>query len=279
MSYGVPMKPSTRRDVSAVVACLWITSAGLVGCASHAPENGLAPDGGPITDESVALAAAQVYPVPAGAAAKVYDVWAVGRDVGSGGIERRETAPVNADNHWTVRSVRVRPDGTEEPPTLTTLTRLEDGSVAVLAVLTPRDTEGAGDIRLYAYDPPLVLLPAELRGQAVFSQTVSMIERDIEDPEKVRGRGEASRVIRLARPGELPEVLGAAEDAVGTVSEMRVSFGPAVDFRRTVSAIGADGIEAERVDRTLRVFGVQLKNDATHFRRQRPDTAVGTAPR
>jgi len=175
------------------------------------------------------------------------------------------------DEDGVVRSVTstISENEEERTPRASHLKVGEDGAIKVLKVETSSEAGGlGGGRRIFRYEPPLTLMPGELGPEEVFEEEVSMIQLDANEPTRTVGEGKVRRRVRQMRPGEAADIFSDASEALrsGVVTEMRVTFGPAVDTRtewRLLDPTIDAGAVRKRLDRRLTVLGLPQKDEQT----------------
>lgn len=232
----------------------------IAGC--HAPSRapaGMSGDTAVLVDGTQPRSLAELFH-PAGAREKTYLV----RDEVGGEVtarERRVITEADADGVWLVRTAPVDAGGEAVGPERTTaLTRNETGDVLMLWVVTPDDSKPeSGIVRRFAFEPPMVMMPADVSPADRFEYESTMIEQDPETRQPKVLTGKATRAVYLLDPGERSRLVPAGIDGPAVVSTMDVRFGPVVDRRWVVSVAdpaGEAGIIAEYEEKSRTFFGI-----------------------
>lgn len=156
--------------------------------------------------------------------------------------------PVRTEDGHTEWTVSLESAG-ETRRTLT-LRKGTDGSTALVTLSEPR----AG--RTLSFDPPLLMMPAQLNAGPGVEDEASATETD--DAGLVKRTGRATVRIEPVDPPAF--ALGTA--ALGIRRTLRITLGPAVIERRTTIAVGPMHTWAgERSTRVVKVFGLTVDRD------------------
>lgn len=208
---------------------------------------------------------------------KVYARYAIGTDERIG--TRRLVASGVAGGEWTVEAVDRDTEGNiVDGPRTTRHRRAEDGGVLMLSVLSPRGTDPDDPMRLFTFEPPLVLFPERLSPGEPFESTAEMLERPPGGGEPSGQRGEARREVYLTEiPAGLDDLLDAdAGEGAIAVTEI-YDFGLGGREARSVLVISSEvGIVAERLEATTKVFGIPTDQDSERrvLTRERPSESA-----
>ncbi len=130
-----------------------------------------------------------------------------------------------------------------------TLQRGPDESTALVTLAEP----GAG--RTLSFDPPLLMMPAQLTAGQIVEDEATATETD--DSGRVQRTGRAT--VRI-EPAPVPEFAESASHAIRRTLQIRL--GPALIERQTTIAIAPpDTWMGERSTRTVKVFGLTVDRD------------------
>lgn len=244
----------------ALAAAGALLGACLMGCASsqQARTNPL----GPARAATGAIRAADAYPHPGERAfASVYTI-----DAGARAGERvvREHRPLD-DRTWIVEE-RFERDGA--PISEATLRIGDDG--AALLVSSVDHAERV----LTTFDPPLVLMPAELSANATRTQRLRVRIHPVDRPETVRDEGDASHDLTFDAAQSVRGGLGAVETR-RVRAVLRIGLRAARVETTSMSWFRADGrdrLAARDASEQARAFGIPVRS-VRRFIVQREDAA------
>lgn len=163
------------------------------------------------------------------------------------------TAPAEAPSTWTID---VRAEAAPEPVRIDTVRVEKSGAVVLLESLNP------GDKVVSRYQPPMVLLPAQLAPGETADQRFEITVHPVSNPAAVSNRGKATHTLTLEGRGALPSV-GAA---LVVRAELAIELSGANVKRITESWYArGTGLVAERFSEEIRILGLFPRTSTGHF--------------
>ncbi len=131
-----------------------------------------------------------------------------------------------------------------------TLQRDPDGSTALVTLAEP----AAG--RTLSFDPPLLMMPAQLQAGQVLEDEATATETD--DAGRTKRTGQATVRIEPTNPPQFAHTV----PTHGILRTLQIKMGPALIERQTTIAVIAPHIWAgEHSTRTVKVFGLTVDRD------------------
>ncbi len=144
------------------------------------------------------------------------------------------------------------------------LRRRADGSVELLELMAPTGrTGGRGELGVYAFEPPLLVMPGTLRAGEVVRGEAGVVVR----ANGAERRGTAESEIELLRPEEIAYA-GSILPTQRVRLDIMVRLGPASIERSRLAWVDGGQLLRERDRLEVRLFGMMLRSEDLLLRRR-----------